>query len=209
LLERPTTQWGRVAGMAIALHLGAPQEEAAAAAVLGLCDLSALPKLGVKGRGAEAFLRDQAIDVPAAIYDTRPLADGGLIVRLGASDFFLEGVSGEVLPRLSVALAGAIPGVYRVERQDATLLLVGTRAQEVLAQVCSIDFRTAPSGRLILTRAAGVNCGILPESIGGRPVYRFWVDPTYAVSLWQMLAEIVEDLGGRVVGAACFYPDLT
>jgi sarcosine oxidase subunit gamma len=209
LLESASTVWGWLEGAPLALRLGPVQEETAAAAVLALCDLSALPKVGVKGPGAEGFLRGQGIDVPAATYETGRLDDGGLLVRLGASDFFVEsGLSGSVVPRLSAALGTPAPGVYRVERQDATLLLCGTRALEVLPQVCSIDFRAAPPRRLILTRAAGVNCGVLPETANGVPVFRFWVDPSYAVSFWEMLAEIVADLGGRVVGAGCIYPEL-
>jgi sarcosine oxidase subunit gamma len=169
---------------------------------LALCDLGPLPKLGVKGPGAEGFLRGQGIYLPAATYDAAALPGGGLVVRLGASDIFFEdGPSGNVISRLSAALDTPCPGVYRVERHDATLLLTGRRALEALAQVCSLDFRAVPPGRLLLTRAAGVNCGILPESAGGEPRYRFWVDPSYAVSFWEILAEIVAELGGRVVGA--------
>src|SRR5262249_52696255 len=120
-----------------------------------------------------------------------------------SADFFLEaGVTGSILP------AGSSPGVYRVERQDATFLLTGTRALEVLAQLCSLDFRSAPAGRLALTRAGGVNCGILPEGAGVGSRFRFWVDPSFAVSFWEMLAEIAGELGGQVVGAACLYPEL-
>jgi sarcosine oxidase subunit gamma len=178
-------------------------------ATLALCDVSALPKLGVKGPGAEGWLRGQQIDVPAATYDTQSLADGGLIVRLGAADFFLEGgIRGSVLPRLLAELDRPIPGVHRVERQDATFLLAGTQALKVLAQLCSIDFQTAAPRHLILTRAGGVNCGVLPDSIQGAPLFHFWVDPSFAVSFWETLAEISGELGGRVVGAACFYPEL-
>ena len=60
-----------------------------------------------------------------------------------------------------------------------------------------------PTGRLILTRLAGVNAGILPETIGAWPAYRLWVDPSFAADLWEALAGIVGELGGRVVGTAC------
>jgi sarcosine oxidase subunit gamma len=209
LLETPATVWGRLDGAPIALRLGEPAEETAAVQSLALCDLSALPKFGVKGPAAETFLRGQDIIVPGTTYDTRPLVGGGLIVRFGATDFFLEGgTSGAVLSRVSAALDSE-PGVYRVERQDSTFLLCGARALEVLAQLCSIDFRDAPPRRLALTRAGGVNCGILPDPAHPIPHFRFWVDPSYAVSFWEVLVEIAGELGGRVVGAACFYPELS
>jgi sarcosine oxidase subunit gamma len=175
---------------------------------LSLCDLGSLAKLGVKGPGAEGWLRGRGVDVPADTYDTRPLADGGLVARLGPGDFFLEsGPSGEVVPSLAAGLAADAPQVYAVERQDATFLLGGPRAPDVLAQVGSFDFRSAPPGRLVLTRAAGVNCGVLPGEAGGAPAFRLWVDPTYAVSFWEALAEVVAEMGGacprRTGGLAC------
>src|SRR5207253_7043243 len=92
-----------------------------------------------------------------------------------------------------------VPRVYRVERQDATFLLAGSRAVKMLAQLCSIDFRSVPPDRLILTRAGGVNCGVLPGVLGEVPLFRLWVDPTYEVSFWETLVPICEELGGRVV----------
>src|SRR5207248_1687282 len=114
--------------------------EEAALRTLGLCDLSALPRLGVKGPRAEGWLRGQRVESPAAVYDTLPLGGGGLVARLGASEFLLEGGFGDALAPLSASLEQPSPGVYRVERQDACFLLTGSRATEVLAQVCSIDF---------------------------------------------------------------------
>ena len=61
---------------------------------------------------------------------------------------------------------------------------------------------------LILTRAGGVNCGVLPGALGEVPLFRLWVDPTYAASLWEMLVPIGEELGGRVVGADSLPPEL-
>src|SRR5437016_2875277 len=109
-------------------------ETADALKTLCLSNLGAVPKLGLKGAGAEAWLREQGVDIPPATYDTRRLTDGGRIVRLGASDFFLEG--GDMLARLSAELDRGVPRVYRVERQDATFLLAGSRAVKMLAQLC-------------------------------------------------------------------------
>jgi sarcosine oxidase, subunit gamma len=148
-----------------------------------------LPKFGVKGPGAEAWLREQHIDIPAAIYETGRLPDGGLIARLGAADFFLEGSSsGELLPRLSTELSRGTARVYRVERHDATFLLSGPLALKVLAQLCSVDLRSSPPGRLILTRAGGINCVVLPDPVDDSPRFRLWVDCSYAAFFQETLA---------------------
>jgi sarcosine oxidase subunit gamma len=166
----------------------------------GLRDLSALPKLGVKGAAAEAWLREQGIEVPPATYDTLGLEDGGLIARLGSADFFLEGSSSEgVVSHLSAELGRFPPQVYRVERQDATFLLAGGRALQVLAELCSVDFQAAPIGRVCLTRLGGVNCAVLPQASDAGPVFRLWADYTWAVALWEILVEVTGERGGRIV----------
>ena len=209
LLEARGAQWGQLGDTPIALRFGPDEDERTALAVLGLCDASALRKLGIRGPGAGTWLVERGVELPAAVYDTLPLAGGGLVVRLGTNEFLLEdGIPGGTIAALPGQLAGAPPGSYRVEREDATFLLTGSGAREVLAQMCSIDFRTAPRRRLVLTRAAGINAGILPDSLGDVPLFRLWIDCGYAVYFWEALVEIVEELGGKLIGAACCFPEL-
>src|SRR5205085_2415456 len=58
LLGSQGAQWGQLAGAPVVLHVGVINE-AAFLPVLALCDVSALPKVGVKGPGAEAWLGGQ------------------------------------------------------------------------------------------------------------------------------------------------------
>ena len=51
---------------------------------VGLCDVSLLEKLGLKGPGAAMWLGDLGLAVPADVYASGPLEAGGLVVRLGA-----------------------------------------------------------------------------------------------------------------------------
>ena len=176
---------------------------------LALCDLSALPKIGIKGADAENFVADQGIDVPRAIYESRQLADGGLIVRLAMDEFILEsGIAGGTVSEVSANLDAADGKVFRVERQEATFLLIGCRAIDVLAQSCGINFHETTARRLVLTRVAGVNAGVFPETIASQPAFRIWVDYTYALYLWEALVQICEDLDGKLVDAGCIFPEL-
>ena len=175
---------------------------------LALCDVSGLPKVGIKGPDAESFLVDQGIDVPASTYDWRRLADGGLIVRLGSDEFMIEdSEAGETVRNVSASIdtnigSGAARLAYRVERQEATFLLIGSKAMDVLSQTCGINFRDAPD-QLVFTRVAGVSCGVFPELVNSHPAYRIWVDCTFALYLWEMLYQICDDLDGRVIDANC------
>ncbi len=208
-LERRAPEWKNVRGTPMAVRLQEAGDEQTALNLLALCDVSALQKLGIKGPDAERFVADRGIAVPQAVYESQGLTDGGLIVRLAKDELMLEsGISGEVLPQLSSDLTSAEGLVFRVDRQDATFLLTGSRATEVLAQSCSINFRDAAVSQLLLTRVAGVSCGVLPDTIGDRRIFRLWVDYTYAMYLWTTLVQISEDLGGCVVGAGCIFPEL-
>ena len=96
----------------------------------------------------------------------------------------------------------------RVEHEEATLLLTGRRSLEVLSQTCGINFREALPDKVVFTRVAGVSCGVFTEAIREVPVYRIWVDPSYALYLWETLVEICHSLDGGEIGAGCIYSEL-
>jgi sarcosine oxidase subunit gamma len=175
---------------------------------VGLCDVSLLEKLGLKGPGAATWLGDQGLAVLAEVYASGPLEAGGLVVRLGVDEFLLEAGS---LDRSLTPLRDALPvdsaQLVPVVREDATLLLCGPRALDLLAQCCAHDFSKSPSARLVYTRIAGVSCGILPQQVGGNPVYRIWFDPSYAIYLWETLVGIADGLGGGAVDAGAIFAE--
>jgi sarcosine oxidase subunit gamma len=192
-------EWDTLGNGAVATRVAAPDVEAARLAAVGLCDFSGLVKLGIKGLGAADWLRQQGVDVPAEVYAGVALADGGLLVRTGGGEFFYESGGSGTEPILR---RENIPVPIFVERQDATLLLCGPRTLEVLAQTCGVEVAAAPPRRLIYTRVAGVSCGLWPDAISGLPACRLWVDPSFALGLWESLVEIAEELGGGAVGTA-------
>lgn len=161
---------------------------------VALEDLGVLCKFGVKGPDAEKFLTGQEVDVPKAIYESCPLSDG-LIVRLAADEFMLEvATANESIQGVLSKLRSTDLQVFHVERQEATFLLSGRRANDVLAQTCGVNFREAPNRHLVLTRVAGVSCGVFPESTSNRSFFRLWVDYSYAAYLWDVLNQISEEL---------------
>ena len=202
-------QWMQVAGMPTAAHVDGDPADAQAVGTVALCDVSTLTKLGLKGSGAADWLAEQGVNVPSAIYSACPLGDQGWNIRVGSDEFFLEsGLANVTVPALEAAIAASTVDVRPVERQDATFLVTGPRSLDLLGQTCGVDFRKASRHCLVMTRVAGVSCGIFPDATGGADVYRLWLDPSYAVYLWETLEQICIQLGGQVVGAACLYPDL-
>ena len=197
---RPT--WTELYEMQVPLHFGDAAKERKQFEDLAICDLSVLYKLGVKGSGSAEWLQTQGIQVPGAVYEWLPLAGAGIVARVDRHEFFLEdGLASPRTPQLSVALGDPVPGVQRVWRQDAGVLLSGRKSGEVLAQTCGLPLEPL-SNSLIMTRVAGISASLLSLQVDGVQVFRLWFPPTYGPYIWETLSEIVRELGGGPVGLA-------
>lgn len=207
-LESRGAVWHAVNETLFPVRLSDDSADQANAAALGICDVSGLHKFGLKGRDAERQLSSEGFSIPAAVYDSTSLEDGGLIIRIGKNEFFLEdGSRNRTVAAFRERFEPAEGDVFQVEHQEATFVLTGTRLGNVLAQTCGIDFREAAPLRFVFTRIAGVSCGMLPNITAKLPTCRLWVDPGYALYLWDTLVEIIGSLDGDIVGAGCIYPE--
>jgi sarcosine oxidase, subunit gamma len=190
-----------VENMQIAERFGAQDETRVRSA--GIADVSHLYRMGFKGQGVAAWLAEQDLPVPQQPNTWAPLANGGLVARLGLTEYLIEdGISG----RSSAKLAHREPAlrVYPVLRQDLALVLCGEAIDELLLQTCNVNFRALDLAArpVVLTSMAGVAVTVLPGERLGRPYYRLWADGTYGVYLWETLAGIAAELGGGPVGLA-------
>jgi sarcosine oxidase, subunit gamma len=169
------------------------------AAVLGVADLSHLPRAGVKGPNAAGWLSGLGLPIPPRPNIWLDLPDGGLIGRLGNTEYLVDGSATPVAQIMQTPRAS---GVYPVLRQDAAFALCGSRVNELLLQTCNVDFRSLAANpeQLVLTSMAGVSILILATGNTIHPVYRLWCDGTYGHYLWETLTGIAEDLGGGCIG---------
>jgi sarcosine oxidase subunit gamma len=176
---------------------------------LGLCDASALARTTLKGPAASELLRAQGLTVPEKVFDVLPTSGEGLVARTGTSEFFIEdGPAGHHVSRIS-DMASTTSSVYEVLRQDASILLCGTDAVDVLRQTCSYEFQLpAAESPLVMTRVAGVSCAILPRQLNGIHLFQFWLDGTYGAYLWETLLEIALESAGYAVGLEVFFLNL-
>ena len=194
--------------MAAVLRFAGPEQEERLKGRLALADLSCLPRLGLKGAGVLAWLRESGLQTAAALYEVTPVEGHGILVRIDREEVFLEdGLRGQVVSRIRDRLSANPPGVYRVERQEASFLLTGSRTNAVLSQACGHDFRES-AGQVVLSRVAGVSCRLLQVEASGIAGLRIWLDPSYSVYLWETLLGIVREDGGDAVGLGCLYPGL-
>ncbi len=152
-------------------------------------DLSTTPRAGVKGPGAAEWLKQLGLPVPDVPNTWLPLGGalgGGLIARLGNTEFLVEGPE-------SVKLAAPIShGVYPVLRQDTALVLKGARLNDLLLETCSVNFlainrTTRPA---LLTSIVGVGVTAIPDG----DELRLWCDSTYGEWFLDTLRTIAAEL---------------
>lgn len=194
--------FGEVAGMRVALRVPG------AAGAVQLADASCFARAGVKGPGAAAWLAQRGVAAPARP-NTWIDAAGGLVARLGASEFLLEdGYAAGAAAALAAQPPAGVVGVYPVLRQDASFVVAGDEALAALAEVCSFNFARPdlPSDLLVMTRVAHVSALVIPFAIGGRRAFRLWCDGSFGPYLLECLLEVAEGLGGGLAGLADLLP---
>lgn len=203
-------EWVTVSGMPLAasLHGDAPGRSA----TLGICDLSALSRVGAKGPGAAQWLAARGVPVPDQPNTWRPIDGGGLVARLARTEFLVEdGFEGSTAARLALELRpGAVRNVYPVPRQDCALALTGAQVNDLLVQTCNVDFSAQdPAARIVtLTQMVGVSITALHQSLGGTACWRLWCDGTSGPYLWETLVGIAGELGGGPAGFRSAFPDV-
>ena len=168
---------------------------------VALADLSRLPRFGLKGPLAAAWLEAQGLPVPPSHNRWVDSSGGGIVARLGRTEFFLEeGPRGDAVQRARKALGSGSEGVYPVIRQDAGILLAGPRSNELLVQTCNVNFEAIAAQEAVMTQMVGVSILAIRQDRGALPAYRLWCDPTFAPYLWETLLEIAAGLGGGAIG---------
>jgi len=172
--------------------------------LLSITDHSLLPRAGVKGPGAAAWLEAIGLNLPSLPNHWLELPQGGLIARLGQSEYWIDG-NAEAVGKL--AATARTPGVYPVLRQDASFALSGSRVNELFLQTCNVDFRTldADPSLLLMTSMVGVSVVVVPLvplKTGASPAYRLWCDGTYGLYLWETLNEIITEITESGAGVA-------
>ncbi len=208
-LQKFGAVFGEVNGYASAMTVGADAAaEAAQARSLGLCDLSALKRIGFKGWATAEWLTSQGVtleDAPNRVY---PQGDGARVARLSKGEFVvlgdLEGRS--TLPdRLGGAWSMASAnGCFRVPREDASawLTLTGAEGGAMFAKVCGVDLRPHkfPNNGIAQTSLARMNAIIMRADRGNTLAYDLVFDLASAVYLWGALLDAMAEFGGKPVG---------
>jgi sarcosine oxidase subunit gamma len=198
----PDTTWRSIQGMNVAWQI--PRD--AGRDRLAIWDQSFLPRWGVKGPGAAAWLTSQGLPVPSHPNQWGRCAQGGLIARLGVTEFLIEdSLATEMVAHLT--RANRPPQVYPVLRQDLAIGLTGVATVDLLRQTCNVNVQALDVAEhpVVLTTMVGVNIVLILDERDGLPFYQLWCDNTFGPYLWHTLSAIAGELGGGPVGAAKLY----
>ena len=166
--------------------------------VVQLIDVSDRPCWLLKGLHAEEWLSKRRVAIPATTLASILTSDQARVTRTGSDEFLVDSPSGrysQLQHTLTTEQFDATDLLVH-RQQDAAFLLRGQRARDVMAQTCGINFAEVPADQLIMTRVAGVSCGVRMYEQDETICYEIRLDPTYGIYLWEELQTICQELGG-------------
>ena len=174
---------------------------------LALIDLSPLPRLGRKGRGALDTLRDADLPVPPVNNLALRHSDGALIARLADTEALIlpdVALIGDTLHR--VESAPERPGCYPAPRRDshAWFVLTGVKAVDCLCKLCGIDLHPQEFSDLQIaqTSFARISAILIREDRADIPAFHLLADSASALYLWDVLCDAMEEFFGAPAGHA-------
>ena len=198
----------KVAGAALALDFGEPEDERRALENLGLCDLSPLPRTGFKGRSALDWLRTRRVGGLDRDNRADILKNGALAARLAPTEALILGNlrgRGDLCARLEAAFAAdPQPGCYKVMRRDGSFhfLLGGAQAADAMATLCGVDLRARafPGGSVAQTSVARMSMIVIAVALGEVPAFHLLGDSASAAYAWGVLGDAMTEFDGTPIG---------
>lgn len=141
---------------------------------------------GVKGKSSASWLGSHGVLLPELPNTWVARPDGGLVLRLGRSEYLVEGSLAE---KLEASWKAGLPDLYRVPRYDAAFVLPARSARNVLAEICALDIRPEAMGnKVLMTLAAGISVTLVCMG----DTYCLWCDGTYSDYLQQVLQQLTD-----------------
>lgn len=194
-----------VAGGAIAWDC---RNDPAQACKAGLLDLSALPRMALRGPNAPSFLEAAGLPVPSQPNRASRTDNGEQVLRLGQKEFWIlgsladQGAGTEALKQV----AWPEQGCHELYCQDshAWFALTGQHLPDIMAKLCGVDLRpaAAPAGSVVQTSVARVNAIILCHRLHDVPCFSILCDSASAPYLWDCLLDAMQEFAGQAIGLA-------
>ncbi len=199
--------FGEVAGAAVPLRYREGGEETTAR-MLGIADLSPLPRLGFKGRAVLSRLNTEGMRLEFRPNRAFEQKDGKLAAVLAMTEvLLLSPLSGDALELEALSRDWSIDnadGAYLVPRQDSHFwfLITGQEAASMFAKLCAVDLREKAfeNHAIAQTSVAKTNAIIIRDDQGDVPAYHLLGDSASAGYMWDCLLDAMAEWRGRPVG---------
>jgi sarcosine oxidase subunit gamma len=192
-------------GMVAADYNGA--NEAGSARVLGVAELSPLPRCGFKGPRVADWLASKGVPLGPESNRAYQVDNGILAARLAPSEVVLLGpLGGDHAPiaTLEKAWSYDVDGVWPVPRRDASFwfAITGEESSTMFAKICGVDLRPRSFANLSIaqTSVARTNCIVIRADIGEVSAFHLLGDSASASFMWTSLLDAMTEFGGRAVG---------
>jgi sarcosine oxidase subunit gamma len=201
-LDRAGARWISLGDSATACGLGSN----AGARKLAITDLSALPRLGFKGRETIPVMKSRGIVLEAEPNRAFRQPDGGLCLVLAASEVILLAPltgHGEKLQALHDGWRlEDLERTYPMLRRDsqAWFGVTGAKTPEMLAKICGIDFRLDrfPDLSIAQTSVAKISAIVTRADIGATPAFHILADSASALYFFECLIDAAQEFGGEI-----------
>jgi sarcosine oxidase, subunit gamma len=175
-----------------------------------IADLSALPRLGFKGRGTLAAMASRGIVLEGTPNRAFRQPDGSLCLVLAPGEVFLLSNQAGDGSRFEAMEAGWRIGdkerTYPMPRRDshAWFAAAGEALAAMMAKICAVDLRHERFADLTIaqTSVARLNAIVLRADRGTVPVFHLLADSASAAYLLDCLRDAAAEFGGRVVDRA-------
>lgn len=182
-------------------------DEADAARVLGLADLSLLPRTGFKGQGMADWLASKGAPLGPESNRAYPFANGILAARLAPGEVLLLGGldgDGAAVYALEQAWGYDAIGVWPVPRRDASFwfAITGETSAAMFAKICGVDLRpkSFANHAIAQTSVARTNCIVIRDDIGEFSAFHLLGDSASASFMWTSVLDAMAEFKGRPVG---------
>jgi sarcosine oxidase subunit gamma len=173
---------------------------------LKMVDLSVLPRWGLKGRDAFAYLKTQGAITPSDDNRAEPQHDGSLIARLSPGEALIL----SSVPDGRSSVAGAIEAMppegrgacYPVPRRDSHcwFIVAGHDAPRMFAKLCGVDLAADQfaSGSIAQTSVARLSGIVIRHDIGGTVSFSILTESASAEYLWDCLIDAMTEFSGAI-----------
>lgn len=170
-----------------------------------LYELNDCARLGFRGWGSEAFLKDLDCPLPARPNQLSQTSCGATIARVGNREYWCldaphqASSSYELIAKQLPESAECLPLI--IEHSHAWFVLAGDQRADLMAKLCGVDLREAafPLGGIVQSSVARVNAVVLHHELkldaqdDKQPVFSILVDHSYAEYLWEVLIDAMDE----------------